>query len=331
MRKLLLTTLLAASVAGCGDASLAFGDATSIIAVMDPALWDEVSTDVHEALEPTIRTVRDEKTFQVTYQNPAEEEWANLRRFRQMLLVGTGQEPWMEEALSEARAPVEPGEIGRAYNVWAQGQQVTLVRLSEAGAADELRGHLAAIHDTLDHQYRNWARNRMYMTGVDSALADTLAASAGFQLLLPEVYRWGFEDSTYVFRNDNPDPSELIRQIGVTWKSPIPPDMQPEGILEWRARIVEEYYENGQILNLEDAQAGPFEFRGRDAYEIQAVWNNPPELNWPAAGPFITRAVICPGQDRMYLLDAWLYAPDRKKYQYMIQLKTILDTFRCGL
>ena len=35
-------------------------------------------------------------------------------------------------------------------------------------------------------------------------------------------------------------------------------------------------------------------------------------------------------QDRMYLLDAWLYAPGKEKYEYMIQLQTILGSFRCG-
>jgi hypothetical protein len=32
----------------------------------------------------------------------------------------------------------------------------------------------------------------------------------------------------------------------------------------------------------------------------------------------------------VYLLDAWLYAPGRPKHEFMIQLSTILDTFRCG-
>ena len=74
----------------------------------------------------------------------------------------------------------------------------------------------------------------------------------------------------------------------------------------------------------------PFEYRGRPAYQIQATWVNPPEQNWPAAGPFILRSVICPEQNRMYLVDAWLYAPGKEKYEYMIQLQTILDSFRCG-
>ena len=65
------------------------------------------------------------------------------------------------------------------------------------------------------------------------------------------------------------------------------------------------------------------------AIQIQAQWRNPPERGWPAGGPFITRAVTCESQDRTYYVDAWLYAPGKEKYEYMIQLETILDSFRC--
>ena len=105
--------------------------------------------------------------------------------------------------------------------------------------------------------------------------------------------------------------------------------MSGEGLLEWRAATAAAYAEP-QNVDLTQVDAGPFEFRGRPAYQIQALWTNPPELNWPAAGPFIARGVICPEQNRMYLLDAWLYAPGKEKYEYMVQLQTILDSFRCG-
>ena len=68
---------------------------------------------------------------------------------------------------------------------------------------------------------------------------------------------------------------------------------------------------------------------GLETYEIQAAWANPPESTWPAGGPFILRGIICPDQDRMYLVDSWLYAPGKEKYEYVIQLETILDSFRC--
>ena len=330
MRKLTLTALLVLSAAACGESSgIAYGDFNSIIAVMDPAAWEQVGNEVYGALEPTVLTVREEKTFTVTYQDPAGEEWVNLRRFRQMLLAGTGEEPWMKEALSHVKDSVSGPGLYKAFDVWARGQQATIILAPAGDLPGEIRRHLSDINATLDKQFRDYARNRMFLTGVDSALADTLMNVGRFALLLPDVYRWTAQDSTYIFRNDNPDPSELIRQITVTWKSPIPPDMTGEGILEWRGEVATAYSEP-QDVDLSLNQSGPFEYQGRPAYQIQALWVNPPEQNWPAAGPFITRALICPEQNRMYLVDAWLYAPGKEKYEYVIQLETILDTFRCG-
>ncbi|NJD19525.1 MAG: DUF4837 family protein [Gemmatimonadetes bacterium] len=329
MRKLLLPILAALALAACESTSVAYGEYNGIVAAMDPALWEQTSAELYAALEPTIVTVRDEKTFTVTYQDPSLPEWRDLRRFRQLLLVGTGDEPWMREALDEVAGEVSgPGRYS-AEDVWARGQHVTLILVSAASAAADLRSHLPEVNRTLDAQFRAWVVERMFTTGVDSALADTLLAAGRFELFVPEVYRWSRRDSLYQFRNDNPDPSELIRNISVTWKSPIPPDMQPEGILAWRAEVAAAYAEP-QDADLSAVDAGPFRYRGQPAYQIRAVWLNPPEVGWPAAGPFITRAVICLSQNRMYLLDAWLYAPAMDKYEYVIQLETILDSFRCG-
>lgn len=333
MNKTTLVAALAFATLGstaCDSPGIAYGDANSIIAVMSPELWDEVADATHDALEPTIRTVRDEKTFTVTYQEPYAEFWPELRRFRQMLLVGTADDPWVVEALDKARDPItEPG-LHQVFNVWSRGQSVTLVLLPPGGGAADLAPHLPEVNALLDKQFRQYARVRMYQSGPDSALADSLYLEAGFSILVPEVYRWKLVDSTYVFRNDQPDPSELIREIVVSWHTPIPVDMQPEGILEWRAESVASYYSEPQVQLLDRAHAEPFEFRGDHAYEIQAEWKNAPEANWPAGGPFITRAIICENQNRMYLVDGWLYAPAKEKYEYMIQLQTILDTFRCG-
>ncbi len=330
-KALLSALVLALAGGGCSSHPLAYGDPNSIIAVMEPALWEDVQDDVYSSLEPTVQTVRDEKRFTVTYQDPSRPEWGNLRRFRQLLLVGTADEPWIQQALEEARTPLEGPGLTRAYDVWARGQQVTIVVLSRADAGDELRALLPQIAKILDDEYRQYAVNKMFITGADSALADTLFVQGRFRLLVPKVYTWERKaDSVFVFRNDNPDPSELIRQVAVTWRSPIPVGLQPEDLLDWRASLTRDYYGEPQDQDLTDRVAGPFEYRGRDAYEIRAVWANPPELGWPAGGPFILRAIICPEQDRMYLLDAWLYAPSREKYEYIIQLETILDSFRCG-
>ena len=330
-KRLMVALALGSAIAmACDTRGLAYGDANSIIAVMSPELWQEVSEDVYGELEQTITTVRDEKTFTVTYQEPYGEHWPNLRRFQQMLLVGTLSDPWIQEALEEADQEIaEPG-LYRVREVWALDQEVTLVIVPESGAPAALEEHLPAVHAQLDEEYRSWASERMYLSGVDSALADTLATQAGFSLMLPDVYRWRQTDSTFVFRNDNPDPSELIREIGVTWRSPAPASLDVEEILTWRADLVAQHYSEPQVLVAEGMSADTVSFDGRTAVELRAQWRNPPERGWPAGGPLIIRTVTCDAQDRTYLLDAWLYAPGHEKYEYMIQLETLLDSFECG-
>jgi len=330
IRTLLLLTLV--TILSACDKTGAFGDETSIIAAMEPELWSVVEDDVKAALEPTIYTVRDERAFTVTYQEPNEEAWGRLRQFKQLLLVGTGDEPFLEEVMDR----VDQDNVGprphvlQLRNVWARGQLATLVLLPGEDDVEAFTELLPDLGELYDEQYRRLATARMFVSGADSALADGLREEEGFSLLLPEVYYWDRQDSVFIFRNDNPDPSELIRQITVTWQTPIPDELDGEEILAWRDRLSREYYRVPQVVDLSEAEAGPFYHERLSAYQVQAVWQNPPDGSWPAAGPFILWAVACPAQDRLYLLDAWLYAPGREKYQYMIQLQTVLESFRCG-
>jgi len=336
IEKRLLAGMLAGCVvvgaAACGSKGLGYGDPNSIIAVMSADLWEEASASVHAELESTIYTVAEEKAFTVTYQEPYAEFWLELRRFKQMLLVGTLSDPWIQEALDKTvtAEPVTGLGVHQVRDVWSLDQAVTLVILPEGGGLAELERYLPEVHELLDLQYLYYARNRMYQSGIDSALADTLYAEAGFSVLLPEVYRWSrLDDSTFVFRNDNPDPSELIREVFVTWVSPAPITLGVDDVLEWRERMVAQYYSEPQDVSTDAMLVETEPFLGHQAVRVQAQWLNPPDRGWPAGGPFITYGLTCPNQDRTYLVDAWLYAPGKEKYEYMIQLETILGTFRC--
>jgi hypothetical protein len=169
----------------------------------------------------------------------------------------------------------------------------------------------------------------MYLSGIDSALADTLATEHGFSVVTPRVYQWAQRDSSFIFRNDNPDPSELIRQVGVTWRSPAPATMTVDQLLAWRAELVTGHYSEPQDFVTAGMSVSEAPFEGHATLEVRGQWRNPPDRGWPAGGPTITRAITCVAQDRTYLVDAWLYAPGAEKYEYMIQLETILGTFRC--
>lgn len=328
-----LSGLVILGLAAC-EQPRAHGDAHAIIVGASPELWDDVEDIVHEALQPTILTVREEESFRVTWQDPrAGEDWGNLRRFRQVLVIGSENDPWVADALARAdrTAPRSPPEIVQAQNVWARGQQVSVILTPEEDQAEAVRELAGPLHDILAEQYRAFVRNRMFVSGRDTILADSLQTQVGFRLVLPNVYRHSVRDTIWRFRNDNPSPAELIREIGVTWWAPAPEaDPTAEELAEWRRSFAESYYNDPQLLDEATFAAyGDVEVNGVEGVELQSAWVSPPEA-WPAGGAFITRALRCPEQDRMYLLDAWLYAPGRDKYEYMIQLETILDSFRCG-
>ncbi len=309
----------------------AFGDADSIIVAARPDLWSEVADTVQSVLEPRIFTVRRERTFTLTHQDPTAESWGRLQLFRQELAIGTPRDPWIADVVEkwDGDEPISPPQIIQTQDVWARNQLVTALVLPEENTREALLGLLEPLHELLDEQYRDFAVRRMFVSGRDTALADSLQREHGFRLSVPRVYQYVSRDSVLIFRNDNPDPSELIRQVTISWRSPIPESFPSDSILEWRKALAQEYYSYPQVLDTTHIQRRSGEFNGRQMREVQAVWANPPDDQFPAGGPFISRAVRCGEQDRLYLLDAWLYAPQTEKYQYMIQLQTILDSFRC--
>ena len=326
------TLALAAATSLACEKTGAYGDMDSIIVATSPDLWAEVQDSIYAALEPRVFTVRQERTFQVTFQDPFNTDWRNLREFKQELLIGRSTDPWMAPALEQVKAAeLSPPQVIQTYNVWARGQNVTMLLLTPDGGAEEVFSLLDELHELYDSQFRQFTRNRMFITGRDSALADTLIQEAGFSLIVPQVYFWDRQDSVFIFRNDNPDPSELIRQVAVTWRSPDTGDLTQEELLAWREHVAAAYYGIPQETNLQHVAEIRGTQSGRDVFQVQAVWENPPDYEWPAAGPFLTRTVACPEVARTYLLDAWLYAPGRSKYEYMIQLETILDSFECGV
>lgn len=322
-----LALALPALLAGC-DKPVAIGDSNNIVVAAPDSVWAVIRDDVTQALQPEVFTVRDEPIFEVTQVDPRSPEWGQLRHIRQVLVVGEPGDPWVAEALEEAEgAAPSPPALVQARNVWAQNQLVTALVVPPASGPAAAGALVGVAGDTLVEQFTRYARSRMFVTGVDSVRADSLARQLGFSLRVPRVYRVGQPAADQVvFRNDNPDPSQLIREIDVAWRPREQVELTPETALEWRAELAGAVTQPPQVTEPGVSQVRRLTVNGHAALEVQGVWSNPPG-DWPAAGPFIARLVQCP--ERTYLLNAWLYAPGTAKYEYMVQLETLLDSFRC--
>jgi len=327
-----LVLLLSLSTTAC-DKSLAYGDPHAVIVVAPEEWWTPLEDSVFAVLSPDVFTLRTERTFRVTYQSPVGVEWQRLQRFKEVVLIGSPEDSWIAEPLATLEDTVTyevPGVV-QVEDVWARDQHLTAM-LVDPGVdiPSQVFAMVDEVHSILDERFREGVVRRMFVSGINRELVDSLREMGDFVLTLPEVYQWVAEDSLFLFRNDNPDPSELIRQFGVTWRTPIPTGMTVDSLLDWKEAVSEESYNYPQAVNRDELRTRNFAMGDMTIMEVRGAWSNPPDSGWPAAGPFILWGVTCPEQDRFYLIDAWLYAPGKDKWEYVLQLETVLRSFRCG-
>jgi hypothetical protein len=330
IRKLMPAVLLLVPLAGCNDRTRqAMGDEHSVIVVAEDGLWAQVEDTIMAALQAPVFAAREEATFRVSQISPGDPYWGDLRRFRQILSIGRPDDFWVQDPLRRAGAEAVAPAIHEASDVWARNQTVTVLVVPEPDAAAVVEANVDSIARLLDRRYRAWTINRMYTSGLDGELAERLASDAGFALDLPNVYRWRqVSDSAYLFINDQPDASQLVRSLLVTWRPYTERRPETETVLGWRDEAARRFYDWGQTTERDPIQTRTLDAPGAGGLEVRGVWYGTVE-GFPQAGMFITRVIDCPAQDRRYLLDAWLYAPSRAKYQYIIQLETLLGTFEC--
>jgi hypothetical protein len=329
MKSARVTLLVAAAaLAGCNGSQQAMGTATSIIVLAPDSVWEAIGDSVLTALEPRIFTARDERTFEVTQVSPQDPRWTELRRFRQVLAIGTAEDGWVQPALRRADAVPEHG-VTQVRNVWARNQLVTAVVLPPGGGPEAALQRVPRASAMIDSTFRQAALQRMFQSRPDEALRDSLLASEGFGIVLPNVYRQLTRDApVYLFQNSTQIGGDLVRSVLVTWREGLH-EPSPEAALEWRAELGTAAYRPAQATPRERTEGQMLEVNGLPAAEVQGIWDGT-DATWPMSGPFITRMLQCPAQNRTYLLDGWLYSPGRPKYEYMIQLQTILNSFECA-
>ncbi|HEX6309559.1 MAG TPA: DUF4837 family protein [Longimicrobiales bacterium] len=327
-RFLLLAALAAWALPACDGSGRAVGTATSIIVLASDSVWADIGDSVFAALEPRIRTVRSERTFEVTHIAPTDPKWQELREFRQIVAIGGADEAWVQPILAAAEPGAEGTGTVTARDVWARGQLAIAVVTPPGDGAAALP-HLDRVGAVIDSLFRIYVVQRMYTSEADTALRDALREAHGFALLLPNVYspleRAG---NTIQYQNNTTVGGDLARSVLITWRDGVT-EPSADAALAWRDSIALEYNPSQRTLR-ESAREAPIADGVASAVEIQGAWEGA-DPSWPMGGLFITRMIGCPQQNRTYLVDTWLYAPGprRSKYEYMIQLQTILSTFEC--
>lgn len=322
-RLLLLSTILA--LPACGGLAQPTGTQTSIIVLAVDSVWAAIGDSVLAAMEPRVFTVRDERAYDITHVSPLDARWQEMRRFRQVLAIGTAEDGWVRPALDGAGG----GEgVRQSRDVWARTQLVTSIVVPPGAAPDAALPHLRTAATAVDSAFRRGVLERMYLSQPDTALRDSLRRNHGFGILLPNIYRGLTRaENVHLFQSSTQMGGDLVRSVLVTSR-PGQVTASVEELVAWRDSVAASEYRPPQTTSVGRLESRAITVNGLPAFEVQGVWDVD-DPSWPMSGPFVTRMVHCPEQDRTWLIDAWIYAPGRAKYEYMIQLQTIFDTFEC--
>lgn len=321
-----LLALLALAASGC-KAPQAYGDRNSVIVRADKALWAQVDSTLMRALEKRVFTTRPERVFKVTFVADDDSLWQDLRAWQQVVVLGTHGDETVERILRAADQPeaASPAII-QATGIWARAQLVTLLLLPETDQAEAVDDMLPELYNVLEVKYDEWVVDRLYTTGVNDSLRQALSRY-GFTLDLPRVYQSNRQDSTFIFTNPfRQGDTDLLRSILLTWVDR-GGEVDSLSLRAWRDSIDESYYQPSQDILDTGIRFETIQVGDRAGLQLRGVWQD--RSDFPAAGPFIARAIHCPEQNRIYYMDAWLFAPGKDKYPYLRQLETLLNSFRC--
>lgn len=303
------------------------GTANEIAVVASRGVWDALEQEIIATLEPRTFMVRHERILRVAYAEPEDLVSSDLRRMRRLLLVGSAEEPLITQAFAGRDANgLTPPTVVLLPDVWAKNQIVTVALLPDTAQADALAPLLPRIRDAFLRQFDEHIRRGMAVIPTNEWLAERLRRVTGATLAVPQTYMpEQLDTDVFVFRQEEQGFTPVARTITIDSRARDAIDWTPEAVGRWRSELAEQANRPPHVTE-PSATALRGELAGQPTLQIRGVWSTPPG-EWPSAGPFTARMVEC--SERVFLIDAWLYAPVDDKYEYMYQLDRILDTFKC--
>lgn len=323
-----LALALFAFLAGCGDRKPvpAVGGASEVN-ILAPRERRQLADSVASVLREGITYIRSEPRFDVTVD--ALENFKFYKSRKSVFVVGPEDDADVRKVLRSIVTPrvATPWpDLWRTVDPFAEGQVLFL-----------LTGEPRRILTNLEQDPGGLVRQ------VETAAVDILVANlfrndervrAGAEM--ETRYGWSVRvPSAWVVEDRSTDASTFVRiwhdgpvmQMFVSWEQG---DVArtPREWLERRHALGFVHYDGDEVV-WERSRADSIEHTpsGPPGVMLGGLWEND---RYVIGGPFEAWAFHCPADDRTYLLDLSVYAPDREKLPLLRTLRAVARTFRDG-
>ena len=319
--------------AACGDIPLqkprAFGREKEILVICDNGIWQKAEQDLRKRIEVPIHAVRWEPIFEI-----AQVDAGNVQHYKEwdkvILIESLENKKLLPQVVDDStlkKIGLGQGLFFSQKDVWSRGQRVAGL----AARTDDQLIPLIKVHG--DRIFKDFIRLleerekvRMYHSGKDLALVDSLVGCCGFSIELPRVYARIRQDSLpgneLLFVHQDP-----VRSIFVTWtENPGPLDLSRKALAETRDSILEKSYPD-MITHVERVDTSTVISNSLERLRVYGTWENPEDIR---GGVYISQIIESPLQNRRYFIDCLLFSPDPRlnKYRFIFQLETIMNSFK---
>ncbi len=335
LRALLFTLVITILLlpAACSDIQLqkprAFGREKEILVICDNEIWQKAEKDLRKKIEVPIHAVRWEPIFEIAQVEAGKvqyyKEWDKI-----ILIESLENKKLLPRVVDDSTLK----KIGRGQglffsqkDIWARGQRVAgLAARTEEQILPLIKVHGDRIFNDFLQLLEEREKVRMYHSGKNLVLVDSLMECCGFSIELPQVYARIRQDilpeNELLFVHMDP-----VRSIFVTWiENPGPLDLSRKALAEMRHRMLEKIYPD-MFTHVERVDTSTVISNDIERLRVYGTWENTEEIS---GGVYTSQIIESPLQNRRYYIDCLLFSPNPRlnKYRFIFQLDRIMNSFR---
>lgn len=306
----------------------AFGREKEILVICNDSVWDVIREPLRARVEIEFQAVRWEPIFTVAQIN--QEKVVHYKEWDKIILVESLEKmellPDVVDEETMRKITEGQGLFFTQPDVWARGQRVVGLAAPKEEDLDRLvRLYGERVFQSFLTMLKAEEKERMFLSGVNHALADSLAECCGFSIILPKVYTRIDPDSLppdqMLFVHMDP-----VRSVFIAWQdNPGPFDCSSERLAAFRDSLLAHVYPGMRTIpgrvDTSTVVSG-----GIPRTRLFGAWEN---LEQISGGIFVGQVIDSPEQNRRYIIDCFLFSPDHRqnKYRFIYQFDQILESF----
>ncbi len=341
----IVVILQGCSAAGINSSAQSIGTLNRLVIVADNDVWEgHIGDTIRYYLGAAYPVLpQPEPTFDLQHYTAEElEEDVVRKRFRSILVIGNTEDKMSlasqfikkevgEENISALQNTEEKSAVKVSKNRWVGNQKVMFLYADgEQALVDAIKSRCSSIAGVVEKADESMLNSRVYLRGQNQGLTRKIEEDFGFTIPIPGEYIEAFYDKDRQFAWIRKDQKVAILNLMIhkqAYKDTS--QLSIQGVKSLRDTLGAKYITSVQensYMRVNDWDLKLYhEFHpiaGKFGVELRGIWEM---KNDAMGGPFMSYMIHNAEAGEIIFVDAFVFAPNKKKRDLMQELNLIMD------